>query len=97
MKDAGSILFVVALLLSFFYRRIAAAIMLLACLLCLPLYLYFLAPGPFRGAFRGDYSVPLQASFVWNNWNVAGIAAMTIASAIGVRALLFAPTSNQKL
>ena len=47
MEETGSLLFVLALLLTFFYRRIAAATTLIACLLCLPLYLYFTAPGPY--------------------------------------------------
>ena len=68
LYDVGTFLFVPALLLAFFFRRIAAAFALTASLLCLPLYLYFVAPGPFRSVFRGEYSVPLQASFVWNSW-----------------------------
>jgi hypothetical protein len=90
MEDIGSLLFVLALLLTFFYRRTAAAITLIACLLCLPLYFYFTAPGPFRWVFRGEYSVPLQANFVWNKWDIAGIVALTIAACLGVRSLLFA-------
>src|SRR5437899_1952881 len=90
MKDVGTLLFVLALLLTFVYRRIAAATTLVASLLCLPLYLYFTTPGPFRWAFRGEYSVPLQANFVWNKWNIAGIVALTIAACLGIRGLLFA-------
>jgi hypothetical protein len=90
MEDGGTLLFVVALLLTFFYRRIAAATTLIACFLCLPLYLYFTAPGPFRWVFRGEYSVSPQANFVWNKWNIAGIVALTIAACLGIRGLLFA-------
>jgi hypothetical protein len=89
MKDAGSVLFLLALLLTFFYRRIAATATLMACLLCLPLYLYFAAPGLFRWAFRGEYSVPLQASFFWSKWNVMGIVALAIAACAGIRSLLY--------
>jgi hypothetical protein len=96
MKDVGSLLFVLALLLMFFYRRIAAATTLIACLLCLPLYLYFTAPGPFRWVFRGEYSVPLQASFVWNKWNITGIVALTIAACLGIRGLLFAADTQPR-
>ena len=49
MKDVGTLLFVLALLLTFVYRRIAAATTLVASLLCLPLYLYFTTPGPSAG------------------------------------------------
>ena len=96
MEETGSLLFVLALLLTFFYRRIAAATTLIACLLCLPLYLYFTAPGPFRRVFRGEYSVPLQASFVWNKWNITGIVALTIAACLGIRGLLFAADTQPR-
>jgi hypothetical protein len=96
MEETGSLLFVLALLLTFFYRRIAAATTLIACLLCLPLYLYFTAPGPFRWVFRGEYSVPLQASFVSNKWAITGIVALAIAAYVGVRSLLFAGDSQSR-
>jgi hypothetical protein len=96
MKDVGTLLFVVALLLTLFYRRIAAATILIACFLCLPLYLYFTAPGPFRWVFRGEYSVPLRASFVWNKWNITGIVALTIAACLGIRGLLFAANTQPR-
>src|SRR4051812_29327377 len=64
MKAIGALLFVLACAIVFFHRRIAAGIAILACLLCLPLYLYFAAPGSFRWLFRGEYSVPLRAGLV---------------------------------
>src|ERR1700674_5277675 len=79
MANNGSDLFIPAIALTFFYRRIAAVIALIASLLCLPLNLYFIAPGPFRWAFKGEYSVPLRANFVWNNWAIAGIASLLVA------------------
>src|SRR4051812_12333797 len=60
MNDVGSLLFVLALLLTFFFRRMAATVTLIASLLCLPLFLYFTAPGPFRRLFgKAEWSVPL--------------------------------------
>src|SRR6266568_196705 len=79
MADDGSVLFILAIVLTFFYRRIAAVIALMASLLCLPLYLYFIAPGAFRRVFKGEYSVPLRANFVWNSWAIAGIASLLLA------------------
>ena len=90
MENVGSLLFVLALLLTFFYRRIAAVTTLLACLLCLPIYLYFTAPVPFRWVFRGEYSLPLQSNFVWNKLDAAGIVAVVIAACVGIRSLLYA-------
>jgi hypothetical protein len=46
MQDVGSNLFFIVLPLTFFLRRIAAAVILLASLLCLPPYLLSTAPGP---------------------------------------------------
>jgi len=80
MFDAGTLLFLGALVLTLFYLRIAAAIALAACLSCLPLYLYFAAPGPFRGVFRGEYSVPAPSNFVWNGWTMAGILSIFAAA-----------------
>jgi Na+(H+)/acetate symporter ActP len=87
MKDVGAFIFIPALLLTFVYRRIAAAIAIAASLLCLPLYLYFVAPGPFRWVFRGEYSIPLHANFVWNSQAVVAIVALVMAVFFGVRNL----------
>jgi hypothetical protein len=88
MKDVGALLFALALLLTFLYRRIAASIALTACLLSLPLYLYFTNPGPFQRIFSGErWSVPLQATFVWDSWTIAGIVMLAITAYVGIRGL----------
>jgi hypothetical protein len=89
MKDAGWLLFIIALLLTFFYRRIAAVITLIACALSLPLYLHFTIPGLSRKILRGEWSVPLRASFVWDKWTIAGIVVLVITAAVVIRGLLF--------
>jgi hypothetical protein len=90
MKEVGSLLFVLALLLTFFYRRMAAAVTLISSLLCLPLYLYFTAPGPFRRLFgKAEWSVPLRANFVWDHWTIVGIVTLAIAAYISLRSLSF--------
>jgi hypothetical protein len=73
-------LFVLALGLTFVVRRIAAATILLACLLCLPLFLYFSVPGFIHWIFSGEYKVLLQASFVWDWWSIGGIVVLTLAA-----------------
>src|SRR5438477_4952637 len=85
MAECGSFLFMPALILTFFYRRIAAGIVLMASLLCLPLYLYFIAPSPFRWVFKGEQTVPRQGSFVWNNWAIAGITSLIVAIVLCLR------------
>jgi len=54
MADLGSLLFLVALLMTMFFPRVAAAIALVAALLCLPFYLYILMSGPYRQIFKGE-------------------------------------------
>ena len=78
MLSLGGLLFLLAALLTFFLSRIAAAGILIACFRCLPLYLSLVAPGPFRSVLRGDYSVPLQANFVWDWWSMSGLFALAV-------------------
>jgi hypothetical protein len=92
MSAIGSLLFVVALPMALAVRgRISGAVTLLAALLCLPIYLYFTIPGPFRWLFRGQYSVPLQANVVLQAWPVVGLVALVIAASLGLWGL-FGPT-----
>ena len=88
MSEIGILLFVVALPMPFVFRRTSGAVTLLASLLCLPLYLYFTVPGPFRWLFRGEYTVPLQIGAVWEKWSIIGNLALVIAASIGFRGLL---------
>lgn len=85
--ESGIVIFVLAIVLTFMYRRAAALMGIAACILCFPLYLYFTAPGPFRSVFRGIYSVPLQSSFVWDCGMFAGMLTLVIAVFVGVRGL----------
>src|SRR5579864_9746616 len=48
LYNSGTLLYGTALLLTFIFRRISAAITIVASLLCLLLYAYFVAPGHFR-------------------------------------------------
>jgi hypothetical protein len=79
MQDFGILLFLLAALLTFPFRRVASAIAFLACLLCVPLYLSFTAPGPFRWLVRGEWKTPLSSNFVWEWWSVGAIAAVIFA------------------
>ncbi|SRR5260370_286827 len=87
IANYGSILFLLSLLLTFFLRRIAGVMALVASLLCIPFYLYCLAPGPFRRVFKGEYSVPLQTSFAWNTWAIAGILSLFLAIVVSLRCI----------
>ena len=85
MADLGSLLFLVALLLTFFLRRIAASIALAATLLCLPFYLYILMPGAYRWIFKGEYSVPLNRPFHWDSWAVVGLISLLFVVIMSLR------------
>jgi hypothetical protein len=85
MFDSGTLLFVAALIVTFFYPRFSAAIGVAASLLCIPLYFYFVAPGPFRWLFRGEYSVPLGTKFVWGKWELAGMLVLGLTAVLSVR------------
>lgn len=87
LYNVGTILFIVAFLTAFFLRRISAITSLVASLLCLPIYLYFVVPGPFRWAVKGEYSVAVRPNLVWNNWGVAGLAVLAMAVFAGIRCL----------
>ena len=76
MADLGSLLFIMALVLTFFFRRTSAIVALAATLLCFPFYLYILMPGPYRWIFKGEYSVPLSRPFHWDSWAVLGVLSL---------------------
>ncbi len=85
--DLGIFIFVMAIIFTFIYRRVGAVIGVVASLLCLPFYLYFAAPGPFRSVFRGIYSVPLQSNFVWDKGMLAGMLTLAVAVFISVQGI----------
>jgi len=85
MADLGALLFLTAVLLTFFLRRVASTIALAATLLCFPFYLYILMLGPYRWIFKGEYSVPLQRPFHWDTWAVAGILCLLFAAILSLR------------
>ncbi len=97
MNDAGLLLFTLALLLIYFHRQTAAALTLVACVLCVPLYVYFMAPGLFRQAFgKFEWSVPLKANFMWDNRAMIGIAVLLVAAFVAIRVLLSSPDSKAR-
>ena len=85
IADLGFALFLVALLLTVFFPRVAATFALTATLLCLPFYLYIVMPEPYRRILKGEYSLPLQRPSVWNNWAVLGIFSLGVAGILSLR------------
>jgi hypothetical protein len=73
-----------AVILAFVSTRIAALAALVASLLCWPLYLYFVVPGVFRFAFRGEYSVPMAHRFVADKWALQSILALLVVDFLSI-------------
>jgi hypothetical protein len=84
MCDFSLIVFAVALVLAYPFPRVASVLALLASLLSLPFMLYFIAPGPYRAVFRGEYSVPLQSNFSWDRWILEPAIAILLLMLISV-------------
>jgi len=95
--DVGALLIFLALLLVFFFRRITAIITLLASMFCLPLYLYFTAPGPYRRIFYWvDFGSTLRSDFRWNAPAVEGILILVLSSYVAVCSFLVSKQRKSK-
>lgn len=73
-----------AAILAFFPLRASSIMTLIAGLLCLPLYLYFIAPGVFRKLFPGEYSVPIASVFTWSLPALAGVSSLAVTGFVSV-------------
>lgn len=78
--EGGFLVFVLAILLTFMYRRVAAVMGIAASLICVPLYLYCTAPGLFRVIFPGNWKSPLEANLIWDMWAIAGMLTLAVAA-----------------
>ena len=71
----ATILYLLALILTFKYPRVAAISALTACFFSLPLYLYLVFPRPFRQVWPGRWSVSYlpREKFVPDAWWITGL------------------------
>jgi hypothetical protein len=83
MADAGWVLFALAFLLTFVYRRVAASIGLIACALCTPLSIYIAAPGHLRWLFRSELLASDTA--VWSLSRSVNLLALIVTTYVCVR------------
>lgn len=97
MIDTGTVLFVLALILTFIYPRIAGAIALASSLLSLPLYLYFIAPVTFNQIFGFGHQFKVQPSggFHWDRWPIVGVLTLAVTVYVCLRA--FAVTGRTQI
>jgi hypothetical protein len=87
MTDVGAVLFLLALGVTFAYSRVAAAIGLASALLCLPLYLFLTAPGPFSKifGFGHELKVPPSAGLRWDTWAIMGVLTLAATAYVCIR------------
>jgi hypothetical protein len=80
MTDVGTILFAIAFIAAFFFPRIAAGVALVSSALCLPLYLYFMAPVHFNQIFGSghEFKVPPGTDFHVDVWVLAGLLVLAV-------------------
>jgi hypothetical protein len=97
MADTAALLFVLALIVTFWAPRIAAAVGLASCLLCLPLYLYFIAPVPFSQVFGFAHESKVQFSggLHWNTWAIGGVLTLAVNTYVCLRG--FAVASGPRI
>lgn len=89
MEVIGTALFIVAVVLTFVFPRVAAAIGLTASALCFPLYFFFIAPVPFAQVFaRGhEFKVQPVPGFHWIIWPVVGLFGLAVTLYFCIRCL----------
>jgi hypothetical protein len=87
MADVGTVLFVVACVVTFVYPRVAAVVGIAASLLCLPLYLFLLAPVPFNQIFGSGHELKTQEppGFQWETWPVMGLLSLAVIGFLCIR------------
>jgi len=89
MADIGALLFVLALIVTFRTPKVAGVLGLASSLLCLPLYLYFMAPVPFSEIFGFGHQFKVQpsAGFHWDPWAIGGILTIAVTTYVCLRGL----------
>ncbi len=90
MAALGTVLFILGLVLTFLFPRVAALLGLASSLLCLPLYCFFIAPVPFNRIFgRGhEFKVQPAPGFHWHAWPVTALLASVVVVYVCVRRLV---------
>jgi hypothetical protein len=90
----GTILSVLAAVGSLIWPRIAAADGLVACVLCLPLYIYRILPRFFRIIFPGPYKGQPGGALIWHGWSIAGVLTSVIVVYLFYRYYLARPNPS---
>jgi hypothetical protein len=90
MEDIGSSLFIIAVVLTFVFLRVAAVIGLASSVFCLPLYLCLVAPVPFAQIFARGHEFKIQSApgFRWHRWPVTGALVLAVTLYVCIRRLV---------
>ena len=80
MTEVGTVLFAIDFIAALLFPRIAAGVALVSSALCLPLYLYFLAPVHFSQIFGSghEFKVPPGRDFHVDVWALAGLLILAV-------------------
>ena len=97
MANIGAVLFVLALIVTFLAPYIAGVLGLASSLLCLPLYLYLVAPVPFTEIFGFGHQFKAQPSggSHWEPWAIGGVLTLAGTTYVCLRGL--AVTSGSRI
>ena len=89
MADIGAGLFVLALVVTLRTPKFAGALGLASSLLCLPLYLYLIAPVRFNEIFGFGHQFKVQPSgnFHWDPWAIGGVLTIAVTTYVCLRGL----------
>jgi hypothetical protein len=87
MEDIGTALFMVALAMTFVFPRVAAAIGCASSVLCLPLYVFLIAPVPFAAIFASghQFKVRQTSGIHWHRWPVTGLLVLAVTFYVCIR------------
>ncbi len=78
LNGCGGIAFVASLIMILRHSNLAKIAAVFASVACLPLYLYFVAPGLFHLLGIAEYSVKTDIFFMWNSGAVFAILTLAI-------------------
>jgi hypothetical protein len=89
IAEIGMVLCLLAFGVAFAHARVAAAIGLASSLLCLPLYLYLIAPIPFTELFRLRHEFKVQAigGFHLDSWAIMGVLSLGATTYVCLRGI----------
>ncbi len=87
MADIGTLLFLLSMVVTFVYPRVAAATGIVSSMLCVPLYFFFIAPVPFNRVFgQGhEFSIYHSPGFHWDTLAIAGMLTLAATDYICLR------------